>query len=135
MARQLTNCEDGILLGKRYLILDRDTKYCSVFRDFVKREGVVVIRLPPRSPNLNAYAERWVRGARDQCLSKLVPIGQGMLWRALREYEPHFHHERNHQGLGNVLVMPQVSSTRRLGPVIRHPRLGALLNYYEQAAA
>jgi hypothetical protein len=52
MARQLTDAVDGILLGKRYLFLDRDTKYCLAFRDFVKREGIEVIRLPPRSPNL-----------------------------------------------------------------------------------
>ena len=135
MARQLTDSEDGILLGKRYLILDRDTKYCRAFRDFVKREGIGVIRLPPRSPNLNAYAERWVRGVRDECLSRLIPIGQGMLRRALREYGAHFHHERNHQGLGNVLIMPRDSSTRRVGPVIRRPRLGGLLNYYERAVA
>jgi len=56
MARQLTDVVDGILLGKRYLIVDRDTKYCQAFRDFVQREGIEVIRLPPRSPNLNAYA-------------------------------------------------------------------------------
>ena len=83
MARRLSDTVDGILLGKRYLILDRDTKYCQAFRDFVTREGIEVIRLPPRSPNLNAYAERWVRGVRDECLSRLIPIGQGMLRRAL----------------------------------------------------
>ena len=85
MARQLTDAVNGILLGKRYLILDRDTKYCQAFRDFVKRECIEVIRLPPRSPNLNAHAERWVRGVRDECLSRLIPIGQGMLRSALRE--------------------------------------------------
>ena len=74
MARQLTDGIDGILLDKRYIILDRDTKYCQAFRDFLKREGIAVIRLPPRSPNLNAHAERWVRGARDECLSRLIPI-------------------------------------------------------------
>ena len=135
MARQLTDAVDGILLGKRYLILDRDTKYCPAFREFVKREGVEIIRLPPRSPNLNAYAERWVRGVRDECLSRLIPIGQGMLRGALREYRAHFHQERNHQGLGNVLIMPDVSSVHRGGRVIRRPRLGGLLNYYERAAA
>jgi transposase InsO family protein len=135
MARQLTDGIDGILLDKRYIILDRDTKYCQAFRDFVKREGVEVIRLPPRSPNLNAHAERWVRGVRDECLSRLIPIGQRMLCRALREYGAHFHQERNHQGLGNVLIMPDASANRRRGPVIRHARLGGLLNYYEQAAA
>jgi putative transposase len=135
MARQLTDTVDGILLGKRYLILDRDTKYCTAFRDFVKREGVEVIRLPPRSPNLNAHAERWVRGVRDECLSRLIPIGQGMLRRALREYGSHFHLERNHQGLGNVLIMPDASSKHRGGPVFRRARLGGLLNYYERTAA
>jgi putative transposase len=135
MARQLTDPVDGILFGKRYLILDRDTKYCRSFRDFVKREGIEVIRLPPRSPNLNAYAERWVRGVREESLSKLIPIGQGMLRRVLREYSAHFHHERNHQGVGNVLIMPRVSATHRVGSVIRRPRLGGLLNYYERATA
>jgi len=135
MARQLTDGIDGILLDKRYVILDRDTKYCQAFREFLKREGIAVIRLPPRSPNLNAHAERWVRGIRDECLSRLIPIGQRMLRRALREYGAHFHQERNHQGLGNVLIMPDASSKHREGPVIRRPRLGGLLNYYERAAA
>jgi putative transposase len=135
MARQLTDTVDGILLGKRYLILDRDTKYCPAFREFMKREGVEVIRLPPRSPNLHADAKRWVRGVRDECLSKLIPIGQGMLRSALRENGTHFHHERNHQGLGNLLIMPAASSMRRGGPVIRSARLGGMLNYYERAAA
>ena len=88
MARQLTDGIDGILLDMRYIILDRDTKYCQAFRDFLKREGIAVIRLPPRSPNMNA-SERWVRGVRDECLSSLIPIGQGMLRRALRAYGAH----------------------------------------------
>jgi putative transposase len=116
MARQLTDGMDGILLDKRYVILDRDTKYCQAFRDFLKREGIAVIRLPPRSPNLNAHAERWMRGVRDECLSRLIPIGQGMLRRALRAYGAYFHQERNHQGLGNVLIMPDASSKHRGEP-------------------
>ena len=94
-----------------------------------------MIRLPPRSPNLNAHAERWVRGVRDECVSRLIPIGQGMLRRALLEYGAHFHRERNHQGLGNVLIMPDSSSQQRGAPVIRRARLGGLLNYYVRAAA
>jgi transposase InsO family protein len=132
MARQLTDAVDGILLDKRYLILDDDTKYCQAFRDFVKREGIAVIRLPPRTPNLNAYAERWVRSIRDECLSGLIPMGQEMLRCALREYAAHFNHERNHQGLGNVLIMPRASAE---GPVTCRSRLGGLLNYYERVAA
>ena len=135
MANQLTDGIDGILLDKRYIILDRDTKSCQAFRAFLKREGIAVIRLPPRSPNLNAHAERWVRGVRDECLSRLIPIGQGMLHRALREYGAHFHQERNHQGVGNVLIMPDTSAKRRGGPAIRRARPGGLLKFYERAAA
>jgi putative transposase len=65
----------------------------------------------------------------------VIPIGQGMLQRVLREYGAHFHRERNHQGVGNVLIMPRASCGHREGPVIRRPRLGGLLNYYERAAA
>jgi transposase InsO family protein len=135
MARQLTDPEEGILHGKRQLIVDRDAKYCQAFRDFVKRERIEVIRLPPRSPNLNAYAERWVRSVRDECLSKLIPMGEGMLRVALREFGTHFHHERNHQGLGNALIMGRALIARRDGPVIRRARVGGLLNYYEHAPA
>jgi len=134
MARQLTDSEEGILNGKQHLIVDRDTKYCQAFRDFVAREGIEVIRLPPRSPNLNAYAERWVRSVREECLSKLIPLGQGMLRGALREYGAHFHYERNHQGLGNALIMPCGSVAHRDRLIVRRSRLGGLLNYYERAA-
>jgi transposase InsO family protein len=135
MARHLTDAVDGILVGKRYLILDRDAKYCEQFRAFLKREGVEVIRLPPVSPNLNSYAERWVGSVRTECLSKLIPIGEGMLRRALRSFGEHYHRERNHQGLGNSLIMPRPVGNRRDGPVMRRPRLGGLLNFYERAAA
>jgi putative transposase len=135
MARQLTDTVDGILLGKRYLILGRDAKHCPAFHDFVQREGIVVIRLPPRSPDLNSDAERWVRGVRDEYLSRLIPIGQGMLRCALREYGAYFHHERNHQRLGNVLIMPHTSVGHRKGSLVRRPRLGGLLNQYERVAA
>jgi len=135
MARQLTDPDEGILQGKRQLIVDRDAKCCRAFRDFVKRVRIEVIRLPPRSPNLNAYTERWVRSVRNECLSKLIPIGHGMLRVALREFGAHFHHERNHQGLGNALIMRRAFFARRDGPVIRRPRVGGLPNYYECAPA
>ena len=135
VARQLTDGVDGILLDKGYIILDRDTKYCQAFRDFLKREGVEVIRLPPRSPNLNAYAERWVGSVREECLSRLIPVGPGMLRRALREYSAHFHQERNHQGLGNVLIMPRAIVEGQGRTIGRHSRLGGILNYYERRTA
>jgi putative transposase len=77
VGRNLLDAVDGPLRDKQYLILDRDTKYCWDFRQLLARDGIEVIRLPPRSPNLNAYAERWVRSAGEECLSKVIPIGQG----------------------------------------------------------
>jgi putative transposase len=135
MARQLTDTVDGILLGKRYLILDRDAKYCLAFRHVVKREGIEVIRLPPpRSPDLNAYAQRWVRSVHEECLSKVIAIGQGMLRRALREFVEHHHLERNHQGLANALITPCTVESRDCA-IGRRSRLGGVLNYYERTAA
>src|SRR5437867_12396345 len=121
--------------GHRYLIHDRDRIFAKHLDDSIKALGVEVLRSPVASPKANAYAERWVRGIRDECLSKLIPIGQGMLRRALREYGAHFHQERNRQGLSNVLIVPAAAAKHRRGPVIRRARLGGLLNYYERAAA
>jgi transposase InsO family protein len=135
MGRNLLDAFDGPLLGKQYLILDRDTKYCAEFRQALAREGIQVIRLPPRSPNLNAFAERYVRSVKEECLSKLIPIGQGMLRRALRAYDAHYHLERNHQGLGNALITPRPVAAHQNGPISRRPRLGGILNYYERRAA
>ena len=94
-----------------------------------------MIRLPPRSPNLNAYVERWVRSVRDECLSKVIPIGRGMLHRVLREYVVHHHLERNHQGLGNALITPCSAIGSRDPTISRRSRLGSILNYYERIAA
>jgi putative transposase len=90
MGRNLQDVFDGALAGQGYLIIDRDTKYCAEFRQMLAREGIQVIRLPPRSPNLNAYAERYVRSAKEECLSKMIPIRQGMLRSALHEYDAHY---------------------------------------------
>ena len=79
MGRNAFDAEEGPLLGKRYLVIDRDTKYCGASRQMLVREGIEVIRLPPRSPNLNAYAERFVRSIKEECLSKLIPIGLEMV--------------------------------------------------------
>jgi transposase InsO family protein len=83
----------------------------------------------------NAYAERWVRSVRDECLSKVIPIGQGMLCRALREYVAHHHLERNHQGLGNALITPCSAVGSQDRTISRRARLGGILNYYERIAA
>ena len=91
--------------------------------------------LPARSPNLNAYAERWVRSVKEECLSKVILFGERSLRRALSEYVEHFHVERNHQGKGNVLLFPRDTDIRRVGPVQCRERLGGLLRYYHHQAA
>jgi len=83
----------------------------------------------------NAYAERFVRSIKEECLSRIVPIGQGMARRALTEYADHYHAERNHQGIGNRLISPSAVELPEKGPVSRRQRLGGMLNYYERLAA
>ena len=93
------------------------------------------VKLPVRSPNLNAYAERWVRSVKEECLSKLILFGVGSLWRALDNYMPHYHEERNHQGKSNVLLFPEVTKRPGQGPVQCRERISGLFRYYHQEAA
>jgi putative transposase len=89
-----------------------------------------------RSPNLNAYAERWVRSVKEECLSRLMLFGEASLRHALTQYVAHYHHERNHQGMGNVLLFPSSNqSNKGEGPIQCNERLGGLLKYYEREAA
>ena len=129
--------EWGLLEGCRYLIHDRDTKFTDSFRTIVKSGHVKPLKLPARSPNLNAYAERWVKSVKDECLSKLILFGEKSLRRALFEYLIHFHTERNHQGKGNVLLFPSnLQSTLSLDRTVHcRERIGGLLKYYHRKAA
>ena len=137
IARNVTMDEWGFLESRRYLIHDRDTKYCKSFRDIIESSDVKVLALPPRSPNLNAFAERWVKSVKDECLSKLILFGEASLRRALREYLTHYHAERNHHGKENVLLFPidAKAMTRVDGPINCKERLGGLLKYYHREAA
>jgi transposase InsO family protein len=135
IARALTMDEWGFLHNCRYLIHDRDTKYTDSFRAIIESGQVKTIRLPARSPNLNAYSERWVRSVKEECLSKLILFGEGSLRRILQNYVAHYHAERNHQGKGNVLLFPQMTQSLREAPVQCHERLGGLLRYYHRQAA
>ena len=112
----------------------RDAKFCDAFRTILRDGGVEPLRLPPRSPNLNAFAERWVRSVKEECLSRLILFGEASLRRALNEYVEHFHSERNHQGKGNILLFPRPGDTRKVGHVECSQRLGGLLRYYGRAA-
>ena len=136
IARNVTMEEWGFLAPGQYLIHDRDGKYCPAFQQIVDAAGVERVPLPPRSPNLNAYAERWVRSIKEECLSRLILFGEASLRHALTQYVEHFHSERNHQGKGNVLLFPAVShDTERQGLIQCRERLGGLLKYYAREAA
>jgi transposase InsO family protein len=136
VARSVTMEEWGVLSPGQYLIHDRDGKYCPAFQHLIDAAGVQRVPLPPRSPHLNAYAERWVRSVKEECLSRLILFGEAFLQHTLHESVAHSHHERNHQGKGNVLLFP--SSNRkhqRAGPMQCRERLGGLLKYYTHEAA
>ena len=136
MARNMTMEEWGCLSSGYYLIHDRDGKYCPAFQRIIEAAGVTRVPLPPRSPNLNAYAERWVRSVKEECLARLILFGEAALHHALREYMAHDHRERHHQGKGHVLLFPTSShAPERTGPVRCRERLGGLLKYYECEAA
>jgi putative transposase len=136
MSRNVTDVSDGFLTGKRFLIHDRDPLFTVAFRETLASAGVQAVRLPPRSPNLNAYAERFVRSVKESCLERLILVGEGSLRRAVREFVAHYHHERNHQGLSNQLILPVVvQTTKGDGRIVSRERLGGLLKYYHRRAA
>jgi len=133
VARNVTMADVGFLASSRYLIHDRDAKFCESFRDTIEAVGVTPIRLPARSPDLNAFAERWVRSVKEECLSKLILFGENSLRHALKEYVAHHHHERNHQGKDNLLLFPEpaIAQTNGLeGAIQCRERLGGLLRFY-----
>jgi transposase InsO family protein len=135
IGRNLTDPVDGFLAAKEFIILDRDSKYSAAFRDLLKGSGLEIVRLPPRSPNLNAYAERFVRSIKDECLSRVIVFGEHSLRRATREYAAHYHRERNHQGLDNQLIEPDDRPGSTINAVECAQRLGGLLRFYRRAAA
>ena len=134
IARNLTDAVDGLLKGKRYLIHDRDPLFTAEFLSMLAEAGTESVKLPPRSPNLNCYAERFVRSIKESCLERMILFGEDALRTAVREFVAHYHGERNHQGIGNLLIFPDCSLPDRDGPVRCRSRLGGMLNYYDRAA-
>ena len=134
VARNLTDIESGFLERTRYLIHDRDPLFTEQFSSILENSSVRPVRLPARSPNLNAYAERFVRSIKSECLAQIIPLGERHLRRAVAEYTEHYHCERNHQGLGNELIerSPQDCVSNR--PIECRERLGGVLRYYWRAA-
>lgn len=137
IGRNVTDAVDGILNGKRYLIHDRDPLFTTEFQNIVASVGVTSVKLPPQSPNLNAYAERFVRSIKESCLDRLILFGEASLRKAIRDFVLHYHEERNHQGKGNQLLFPRavLSNAPTHGNVRCEQRLGGLLKYYHREAA
>jgi integrase-like protein len=129
VGRTLTTVDEGVLVGHRVLICDREAKWSAPVRDRHGEAGIRVIQ----APNANAYAERFVRSIKHECLNQVIPFGERPLRRAIAEFVEHYHEERNHQGLGNELIdgPPTIAGSDRIR---RRPRLGGLLNYYCRAA-
>ena len=120
--------------GAHYLVHDRDPLFTHAFAGTLRRAGVNPVKLPIRSPNLNAYAERFVRSAKSECVGQVIPVGERHLRRVVSEYVEHYHRERNHQGLGNRLIEQSEGGLRRSAPVECRERLGGILRYYSKAA-
>ena len=135
IARNLTAGEDGIVNGKQYLIHDRDPLFTAEFLKMLADVGVQSAKLPPRSPNLNAHAERFVRTIKESCLDRMILFGESSLRKAISEFMAHYHRERNHQGLENRLIIASDLQAGKQGAIRRRQRLGGMLNYYYRQAA
>ena len=132
--RELTNDVDGFLKGASHLIMDRDTSFIAL-RDFLNtKTDTEVVLLPPRSPNMNSFQERFFRSLKAECLDRMIFFSPRQLRRALREYVDHYHRERNHQGLSNQLIEPEDRVGSVAGKVDCRERLGGMLKYYHRAA-
>ena len=134
-ARHLTDGLGGFLNGSRYLIHDRSPLFTNEFEGILQSAGIQSMRLPPRSPNLNAYAERFVRSIKESCLERMILIGESSLHRAVAQFLRHYHAERNHQGLDNKNIRPEFPVFPSEGDVCCRKRLGGLLRYYCRKAA
>jgi putative transposase len=134
VVRTLTAAEDGLLIQHRVLICDRDTKWSAPVRARLGEAGIRVVQTPYQAPNANAYAERFVRSIKAECLSRVIPFGERHLRRTIAEFVEHYHRERNHQGLENELIEGAPAPEEHVGRIHRRQRLGGLLNYYYRAA-
>ena len=131
----MTDSVDGFLRDKRYLIHDRDPLFTREFQGLLREAGVKCLKLPARSPDLNAHAERFVLSIKSECLWKIIPLGEGHLRRAVAEFVAHYHIERNHQGLENRLFVAPAEPANGNGPAVRRERLGGVLSFYYRRAA
>jgi putative transposase len=104
VARNVTDAVEGFLLGKRYLVCDRDPLFTKTFRDILGSADLKTVPLPPRSPNLSLHAERFVLTIKSECLDRVMLFSERQLRRACTGFLAHYHEDRNHQELGNRLI-------------------------------
>jgi transposase InsO family protein len=135
VARNLTDPFDGFLKDKKYVLLDRDSNFSCAFRTVLKDAGVEPVRLPARSPDLNAHLERFHLSIKSECLSRMIFFGEKMLRNAISSYLVHYHRHRNHQGLDNRLIAPADEVGQTDGEVRCQESLGGVLRYYYRDAA
>ena len=135
VARNLIDVEGGALTGAHYLIHDRDPLFTHAFREILRSSGVNTVRLPARSPNLNAYAERFVRSIESECLSQVIPLGERHLRNTVKEFTAHYHLERNQQGLNNRLIEDNRGEPNLKTTIGCREKLGGVLKYYHRLAA
>lgn len=133
LARNLTDCYDGHLRGMRYFICDHDPLYTKAFRQILTDSGIEVVQTCVGCPQQNGYAESFVSAIKRECLDHLLFFGEKSMRRAVEEYLKNFHHERNHQGLDNLIPFPeQPANPDEQGLIVNSERLGGLLNYYHR---
>ena len=120
----------------QYMIHDGDKKFCASCKEILDDAGVKRVPLPPRSPWLNAFAERWIQSVKTEVLSKMILFGERSLRHVLGEYIARYHEERPHQGKGNVMLFPSARAEPGSEATIAcRERLGGLLKYYYRQAA
>ena len=133
--RHLTDDVDGFLNGASHLIVDRDASFLAL-REFISNHTETeIVLLPPRSPNLNAYMERWFRSLKSECLHRMIFFGRESLERAISQYVAYYDGERNHQGLSNQIIDPEDNVGAIAGKIECRERLGGMLKYYHRRAA
>jgi len=135
IARNLTDSFDGFLVDKKYVLMDRDSNFSNAFRTILEDADVEPVRLPPKSPNLNAYMERFHLSLKLECLDKMIFFGEQSLRRATNSFIRHYHEERNHQGLGNKIIEPGDEAAAITDTIECRERLGGILKYYYRDAA
>ena len=135
IGRNRTDAKDGFLPGKRYVLMDRDGKFSSGFREILTDAGTPPLLLAPRNPDMNAHMERFMRSIKSEALSRLIFFGEKSLRRTITAFLENYHAERNHQGLDNELIEPRDEVSLAARKIECHERLGGLLKYYHRRAA